>query len=75
MNITPIREYCNLTNNILFTNIFLSIHEYLILNWNIYKEWAYIPLWFSLPGKFFKEKIYKTLMIIYERKNISDIHE
>ena len=64
-----------MTNNILFTNIFLSIYEYLILNRNIYKEWAYISIWFSLPGKFFKGKICKTLKIIYERKNISDIHE
>ena len=35
-------------------------HEYFILIRNIYREWAYISLCFSLPGKFFNEKIYKS---------------
>ena len=55
--------------------MFRSIHEYLILIINIYREWAYISIWFSLPGKFFKGKIYKTqekkLLEKSERKIIS----
>ena len=53
MNSIPICEYCNLTN-------YIPIHEYLILIRNIYREWAYISLWPTLPGKFFKEKIYES---------------
>ena len=47
---------------------------------NIKREWAYISLWFSFPGKFFKRKIYKSqekeiFKLLYERTNISDIRE
>ena len=60
MKIIPICEYCNCGIIFLFTNIFQSVHEYLILIRNIYREWVYISLHFSLPGKFFKGKIYKS---------------
>ena len=54
-------------------NNFQSIHEYLILIKNIYRKWAYISLWFSLPVNFFKRKIYKSqekeiIKIINERE-------
>ena len=47
---------------------------------NIHRELAYISLWFSLPGNFFKGKIYKSQekevnIIIYERKIILGIRE
>ena len=81
MNIIPIREYSNLTNNIsihkYFFKVFMNI---LFLIKNIYREWAYISLWFSLPGKFFNEKIYKSqekeiIKEIYERKYFSGFCE
>ena len=73
MSIIPIREYCNMTNNISIHEYFQSIYEYLILFRNVYREWVYISLWFSLPGKFFKGQIYKSqekeiIKIIYEKK-------
>ena len=57
----------------LFRNIFQSIHEYPILIRNIYRDWAYISILFSLPGKFFKEKLFKSqekeiIKTIYERE-------
>ena len=52
MNIIPIREFCNLTKIIHIHKCFQSIHEYLILLLNIYKEYAYISLWLCLHGKF-----------------------
>ena len=44
----------------LITNIIQSIHEFIILILNIYKEYAYISLWLCLPGRFFKWEIYKS---------------
>ena len=56
----------------LFTNNFQSIHEYLILILNIYKEYEYISLWLCLPGKFSNEKYIrvkkKNLLEIFFRK-------
>ena len=70
MNIIPTCEYCDFTNNIPIQEYFQSIHEYLILIRDIYREWTYISLWFSLPGR---RK--RNIKMIYKKEKKSDICE
>ena len=56
MNLFFIRKYIILRILFLFTNIFQSIYEYLILILNIYKEYEYISLWLCCPVNFSNEK-------------------
>ena len=59
----------------LFTNMFQSSHEYLILILNVYVKYKNYTLWFCLPGTFFQMKnIYESRTINNEKEeSVKDI--
>ena len=66
-------KYINLTNIIPIYEYFLSIHKYLILIFNIHKEYEYISLWLCLTGYFSNERYVRVkkenFLEIFSRKN------